>query len=50
MAYTGKLRSVGVGISHQSSITYELSAPEKGGESGAYYRIYGTHVFIFSKM
>ena len=34
MAYTGKLRSIGVGISHQSSITYELSAPEKGGKAG----------------
>ena len=34
MAYTGKLRSVGVGISHQLSITYELSSPEKGGGGG----------------
>ena len=34
MAYTGKLRSIGVGISHQLSITYELSSPEKGGGGG----------------
>ena len=31
MAYTGKLRSIGVRISHQFSISYELSSPEKGG-------------------
>ena len=36
MAYTGKHRSIGVGISHQLSITYELSSPEKGGREGAY--------------
>ena len=34
MAYTGKHRSIGVGISHQLSITYELSSPEKGGRGG----------------
>ena len=51
MAYTGKLRSIGVGISHQLSITYELSSSKKGERGGgAYYEIYGTHVFIFSKM
>ena len=36
MAYTGKHRSIGVRISHQLSITYELSSPEKGGRGGAY--------------
>ena len=34
MAYTGKLRSIGVGISHQLSITYELSSSKKGGKGG----------------
>ena len=34
MAYTGKLRSIGVRISHQFSISYELSSPEKGGGGG----------------
>ena len=34
MAYTGKLRSIGVGIPHQLSITYELSSSKKGGERG----------------
>ena len=47
MAYTGKLRSIGVGISHQLSITYELSSPEKGGGGGLIRRF---TVFIFSKM
>ena len=36
IAYTGKLRSIGLRISHKLSITYELSSPEKGGGGGAY--------------
>ena len=38
MAYTGKLRSIGVGISHQLSITCELSSPKKGGKGGGLLR------------
>ena len=45
MAYTGKHRSIGVGISHQLSITYELSSPEKGGRGGL---IRGFMVYMYS--
>ena len=47
MAYTGKHRSIGVGISHQLSITYELSSPEKGGRGGGGL-IRGFMVYMYS--
>ena len=46
IAYTGKHRSIGVGISHQLSITYELSSPEKGGRGGLIKDLWYTCIHI----
>ena len=47
IAYTGKLRSIGLRISHKLSITYELSSPEKGG-GGVGGLIRGFTVYMYS--
>ena len=49
MAYTGKHRSIGVGISHQLSITYELSSPEKGGRGGGLIRGFMVYMYSYSQ-